>query len=266
MSDTRLSPDADVSQSSSALWEPPPLYERRDLPAGWIKEHDSQSDRDYFVDTLANPPRSIWVHPLDDPEFMLTHRGDDGSNVEDLENNHLEHPPPGFSDKVQSSEYPEDKQARHDDENELAQASSEPLTSTLAPPTKKQGLLSKLKQKAIGTKEEREAARQMHERRRKEQERQYYERRNAMVAARMQQIEAQEQRRRQQAGHSAQRGQQYDRPAMNAYGGPMYEDPYANGSTPYGRRQGGGGGLGGGGTTLGTLSGGLLLGDLVGGY
>ncbi|KAF8308745.1 hypothetical protein DL93DRAFT_2170862 [Clavulina sp. PMI_390] len=55
----------------------------RDLPPGWIKEHDIQSDRDYFVDTLANPPRSSWVHPLDDPEFMRTHKGDGASGLDE---------------------------------------------------------------------------------------------------------------------------------------------------------------------------------------
>ncbi|PWN35828.1 uncharacterized protein FA14DRAFT_47635 [Meira miltonrushii] len=38
----------------------------RPLPEGWVKQWDSNYNRHFYVDTRANPPRSIWVHPSDE--------------------------------------------------------------------------------------------------------------------------------------------------------------------------------------------------------
>lgn len=38
----------------------------RPLPEGWVKQWDSNYNRHFYVDTKANPPRSIWVHPSDE--------------------------------------------------------------------------------------------------------------------------------------------------------------------------------------------------------
>lgn len=46
--------------------------EMRDLPAGWVRSFDAQSQHQFFVDTRANPPRSIWVHPYDDDDYLAT--------------------------------------------------------------------------------------------------------------------------------------------------------------------------------------------------
>lgn len=46
--------------------------EMRELPQGWIRSFDAQSQHQFFVDTRANPPRSIWVHPYDDDEYLST--------------------------------------------------------------------------------------------------------------------------------------------------------------------------------------------------
>lgn len=46
--------------------------EDRPLPPGWVPQYDEQHDRFFFVDTNANPPRSIWIHPLDDQEWLST--------------------------------------------------------------------------------------------------------------------------------------------------------------------------------------------------
>ncbi|KAF2789330.1 hypothetical protein K505DRAFT_328303 [Melanomma pulvis-pyrius CBS 109.77] len=46
--------------------------ENRPLPRGWIRQFDAQEQHQFFVDTTTNPPRSIWVHPYDDPEFLAT--------------------------------------------------------------------------------------------------------------------------------------------------------------------------------------------------
>ncbi|GAA6006174.1 hypothetical protein JCM11491_002060 [Sporobolomyces phaffii] len=45
----------------------------RDLPPGWTREFDPNSQHFFFVDTKASPPRSIWSHPLDDEAFIKSH-------------------------------------------------------------------------------------------------------------------------------------------------------------------------------------------------
>jgi len=39
--------------------------EARPLPEGWIRQFDAASGHHFYVDTKANPPRSIWEHPFD---------------------------------------------------------------------------------------------------------------------------------------------------------------------------------------------------------
>lgn len=46
--------------------------EHRPLPPGWIRQFDPEEQHQFFVDTNADPPRSIWVHPYDDPDFLST--------------------------------------------------------------------------------------------------------------------------------------------------------------------------------------------------
>jgi hypothetical protein len=46
--------------------------EMRELPPGWVRSFDAESQHQFFVDTKSDPPRSIWVHPYDDDEFLST--------------------------------------------------------------------------------------------------------------------------------------------------------------------------------------------------
>jgi hypothetical protein len=46
--------------------------ESRPLPPGWVRQFDTEEQHQFFVDTNANPPRSTWVHPYDDDEFLAT--------------------------------------------------------------------------------------------------------------------------------------------------------------------------------------------------
>ncbi|KAF1848219.1 uncharacterized protein K460DRAFT_364190 [Cucurbitaria berberidis CBS 394.84] len=46
--------------------------EMRELPPGWVRSFDPQSQHQFFVDTRTNPPRSTWVHPYDDDEYLST--------------------------------------------------------------------------------------------------------------------------------------------------------------------------------------------------
>jgi hypothetical protein len=46
--------------------------EFRELPPGWVRSFDAEEGHQFFVDTTSNPPRSIWVHPYDDEQFLST--------------------------------------------------------------------------------------------------------------------------------------------------------------------------------------------------
>ncbi|KZT72777.1 hypothetical protein DAEQUDRAFT_754839 [Daedalea quercina L-15889] len=48
-------------------------FDLRELPDGWIQEFDPQTKHPFWVDTRTNPPRSIWVHPYEDEQFLREH-------------------------------------------------------------------------------------------------------------------------------------------------------------------------------------------------
>jgi len=264
------------NQAYSAPSDPPPIYDARPLPAGWVKEFDPKTGRNFFVDSLAEPPRAIWVHPLEDPEFIRLHRTEEDDHP-DSDDDHSHHsasnsrPPSVTTGKLQK-EYPRDEKKSHPDDDHLRVPSTEGEGSSHKGARsdekgKKRGFFGKLKDKAIGTKEEREAARKAREARAREEERLYYERRDAMLARRVQQMER-EQAAYERAGLAYPPGQygyngQVPPPQMNAYGGPTYQDPYVYGQSPYRNQRGYGGGGGGGTALIGGLLGGLLLGDLL---
>ncbi|KAE9408253.1 hypothetical protein BT96DRAFT_28531 [Gymnopus androsaceus JB14] len=47
------------------------------LPNGWVEEIH-ESGHPYYVDTLASPPRSIWIHPYEDEQYLQHHPEDKG--------------------------------------------------------------------------------------------------------------------------------------------------------------------------------------------
>ncbi|KAK3352086.1 hypothetical protein B0H65DRAFT_459900 [Neurospora tetraspora] len=44
--------------------------ELRPLPEGWVRTYDPETNHQFFVDTKADPIRSIWHHPYDDEHFL----------------------------------------------------------------------------------------------------------------------------------------------------------------------------------------------------
>ncbi|KAK3358705.1 hypothetical protein B0T25DRAFT_563783 [Lasiosphaeria hispida] len=46
--------------------------ELRPLPPGWVRTFDPKTQHQFFVDTKADPPRSIWHHPYDDDNFLAS--------------------------------------------------------------------------------------------------------------------------------------------------------------------------------------------------
>ncbi|KAK7468746.1 hypothetical protein VKT23_003249 [Stygiomarasmius scandens] len=201
-------------------------YDERPLPYGWVKERH-ESGHPYYVDTQSNPPRSIWVHPLDDEQYLREH--------------------PEAREKAKTR--PVSTQAppmKYEDTDRRHSFNGTPSTSNSQAP-KKRGLFGKLKDKAIGTKEEREAEK----------------RRIAML---------QEQRRQQRLAQQAAFNQQYGQPQYG-YGPPPGQYGYGA-PGPYGQQQfgygrggrGPGGGMGMGGMALplvGGMAGGLLLGEAL---
>lgn len=55
--------------------------EARPLPAGWIRQYDSKTEHQFFVDTRADPPRSIWHHPYDDEQYLSTLSPDEREDI-----------------------------------------------------------------------------------------------------------------------------------------------------------------------------------------
>ena len=181
------------------------------------------------VDTRAQPPRSIWIHPLHDPQFIAEH--------------------PEYQRRDEKEEYKPPSSPRPVSWDErVAQASTH----------RKRGFFGRLKDKTIGTKEEREA-----EKRRVE----------AVVRSRKPLIGihthiAQREQRRQQM---LLRQEQYRQQQQQFYQqNPGYAHPSGFSAPVYAppRRTGGfGGGFGGAGLPLlGGLAGGLLLGEALDGF
>ncbi|KAF4305773.1 WW/Rsp5/WWP [Botryosphaeria dothidea] len=58
--------------------------EARSLPQGWVRSYDPETEHQFFVDTSADPPRSIWHHPHDDEQYLSTLSHDERENVNRL--------------------------------------------------------------------------------------------------------------------------------------------------------------------------------------
>jgi len=215
------------------------------LPYGWIQETDPTHNHPYYVDTKANPPRSIWVHPYEDEQYLSEH-------PDVREKVGKRHSASGVDLKPSADD---SDQRRHSYGGEGSQRVEETPASSSNPGLnnqgKKRGVFGRLKDKAIGTKEEREAERKRAAEIDRIRQQQYQER----LAA----LQQQRQQQQQFAGPAYGGAPMYGAPA----GAPYQQAGYGGGGGFGGRRGGGMGGLGV--PLLGGLAGGLLLGDLIGG-
>lgn len=184
------------------------------------------------MDTRVHPPRAIWVHPYEDEQFRSEHPELRSNKESDLD------APPSYD--VATGAHTSDSRDKSDSKH------SEPPDSTSGSSSHtehKRGVFGKLKDKAIGTKEEREEQRRI----RAEQAAQAEEQARQ---ARMQQLEEREAYMRAHGGyapyHPSYAGQQgyYNQPAQRP--GMGLDNPAA--------------------FLLGGLAGGLLLGDIFGGF
>ena len=164
---------------------PPPARrsmedESRPLPPGWIRQFDQNEHHQYFVDTNANPPRSIWHHPYDDMDYLRTLSSEERERLQEAQR------PKTADNLIYDDTDPEDD---HHDEKGSTEYKGMPLPlrpgatsrhSTAGSTGEKKGLGQKMKDKLTGsTHEERELKRQQ----RAEEEQRQYEAHAAMRRA-----------------------------------------------------------------------------------
>ncbi|KAI0660480.1 hypothetical protein C8Q70DRAFT_975757 [Cubamyces menziesii] len=229
-------------------------YEHEPLPPGWVREFDPNTKHPFWVDTKANPPRAIWVHPYEDEQFLREHPDVRDRLAREYRGTATEDAPPPYSPRRHSFNGTSSGSHLNVPTDDRRPARCQPGT-----PKPPRGFFGKLKDKAIGTKEEREA--------RKQEERRMHEQYLQQLA---------EQRRRMQQqrmstpsggfGAFNQRpGYQYSSYSQPIYAAPM-GNPWSMGGGLGGRRYGRsgfGGGIGM--PLLAGAAGGLLLGDLLDG-
>ncbi|KAF2100487.1 hypothetical protein NA57DRAFT_54571 [Rhizodiscina lignyota] len=59
--------------------------EHRPLPKGWVRQFDTAHNHQFFVDTTADPPRSMWHHPYDDDEYLKSLPKEERENINRLQ-------------------------------------------------------------------------------------------------------------------------------------------------------------------------------------
>ena len=106
------------------------------------------------VDTNTDPPRAIWIHPYEDDQFLSEHPDIRKRFAKQFSDMQAESPPPYSPRRHSFSGMPSSGHSN------VASRIPAPGTSTAGPSTgrQKRGFFGKLKDKAIGTKEEREEA------------------------------------------------------------------------------------------------------------
>lgn len=249
--------------------------EHRPLPEGWVRQWDDKEQHQYFVDTKANPPRSIWQHPYDDESYMKTLSSEQRERIQEEERLRMH------------DDHSDDESGRATSPRPSAGAAGGSSHGQELPPRPsksedhgKLGFGEKMKQKLTGqTKEERDEAR----RERDEQERQYYE---AHIKFRQCLQRAQATGQPQYFARDKDGKEIYIEPPSMGYGGGMGMggsrygggygyNPYTSGpysspnarfirpgyqyQRPYGGRYGGGMGM----PLMGGMLGGMMLGGLM---
>lgn len=145
--------------------------EARPLPTGWIRQWDTKEQHQFFVDTTADPPRAIWVHPMDDEETWNALPSEEKERLQ-AEEEKLKHPIPassGFSGDTKGEKASVPPYPREEFPSDLPSRPSQASTSQQG---QKKGFGERMKDKLTGsTHEERERDRAQ----RAEEERQYYE-------------------------------------------------------------------------------------------
>ena len=267
----------------------PPLYRRsmedegRPLPSGWLRQYDPEHGHQYFVDTNADPPRSIWQHPYDDEQYMGSLGKEERQRIQALQKQASE------ADMASDDDTEHHHQPTTGQSNSSVHPPTQAMQQQPPPPSQKPSLGRKLKDKLTNsTHEQREEER----RQRAIVEQQAYERHMLFRQAMAKAIETGQPQFvcKDRDGKDLYIEPPGGPPGMEqgygGYGGggggvggygynpyQQHGGPYANPnaryirpaypySRPYGRGYGGGYGL----PIMGGLAGGLLLGGMMGGF
>ncbi|KAF8846246.1 hypothetical protein BDN67DRAFT_28477 [Paxillus ammoniavirescens] len=215
------------------------------LPDGWIQQYDTNHMHHYWVDTKAIPPRAIWTHPYEDDQFLDEHP-EIKAKVDSLSGLNNTEPPPYDSDvrgqswgggEPSSSEFPKHHHTTPLDSDTTGDLSTD----------KKRGLFGKLKDIAMGTKEEREEQKRI----KAEQTARIEEQ---MRQERMRELEVRATYMRLHGGYAPYH------PSYAGYSGRLPFNTYGPPTGAPSSRIGAGTGF-----LLGGLAGGLLLGDMLSG-
>lgn len=145
--------------------------EARPLPRGWVRQWDTAEQHQYFVDTKADPPRAIWVHPLDDKETWDALPSEEKERLQ-AEEEKLKRPITPSGDFKGDSKGEKSSVPQHPREEYPANLPARPSQPSTSQQGQKKGFGERMKDKLTGsTHEEREQDRAA----RAEEERQYYE-------------------------------------------------------------------------------------------
>jgi hypothetical protein len=144
--------------------------EARALPKGWVRSYDPETSHQFFVDTTAEPPRSIWTHPYDDEEYLRTLSSEDRERIE---HESMRHPKDAQPSK-------EDIMHDHTDISEDEDIPNDLPARKNAPPAQKKSFGRKMKDKLTGSTHE---ERQQERARREQKEREMYQRHLAIRQA-----------------------------------------------------------------------------------
>jgi len=246
--------------------------ESRPLPSGWIRQFDAKEQHQFFVDTNAKPPRSIWHHPYDDEQYLSTLSSEERERIQEL------HKTPSKADLAAESTDDEDDHHQKGSLFGKGSAATGGHASLPDRPPEKQSLARRMKDKMTGTTHEQ---REQLRRERAEQERKDYE---AHMAFRQAMARAMETGQPQLFAKDKDGKDVYVEPPGGAgytggsygmqpsgYGyNPYSQGPYANAnarfirpdyaySRPYGMGYGGGMGM----PLMGGMMGGMMLGGLL---
>ncbi|RYP85459.1 hypothetical protein DL770_005017 [Monosporascus sp. CRB-9-2] len=175
--------------------------ECRPLPEGWVRRFDPDTQHQFFVDTRADPPRSIWTHPLDDRDYLASLSPAERARAEEEDGRWFQHHFGGESDDegggggirrrftgddimAETTDSDSDSDDHHHQQRHQGAAGAPSSAKPTAQAKSEGGFGRRLKDKLTGTThEQREAARRKREEEERELYRQHMAFRGGLLAA-----------------------------------------------------------------------------------
>ncbi|RYP77032.1 hypothetical protein DL771_001322 [Monosporascus sp. 5C6A] len=177
--------------------------ECRPLPEGWVRRFDPDTQHQFFVDTRADPPRSIWTHPLDDADYLASLSPAERARAEEEDARWFQHHFGGESDDegngggggirrrftgddiiAETTDSDSDSDDHHHRRRQHGAAGASSSAKPAAQAKREGGFGRRLKDKLTGTThEQREAARRKREEEERELYRQHMAFRGGLLAA-----------------------------------------------------------------------------------